>query len=222
MGDFMKNFFKSSLFSSIGLAILGILLIFQSELTIVSISYVIGAVLIIIGILAIFRYIKGLNEKSKTELDIVYGVVCAILGVIVIGNPQAIASIIPFVVGLIIVISSAAKLQYSLELKTNNNNLWKSTMIISIITMIFGVLLLFNPFKGVVFITKVIGILILSYSILDMISTMTIKNTVKQIHEAIEEHIVEAEIIEETDEEDLKKEDDKKKKKKVNKKKEGE
>ena len=42
MNNFMSKFFKTSVFSAIGLAILGILLVFESELTIVSISYVIG------------------------------------------------------------------------------------------------------------------------------------------------------------------------------------
>ena len=226
MKKIMNKIFKSSLFSSIGLAILGVLLIFQSELTIVSISYVIGAILVAIGALAIIRYIKGLNDNTKTELDIVYGIVCAVLGVIVIGNPQGIASIIPFVIGLIIIISSATKLQYSLELKKNGNDLWKSTMILSIITIVCGIMLIFNPFKGAVFITKVVGILILIYSILDIISTVTIRNTVKQIHEAIEEHINEAEIIEEDIEEEPKekKKNDKKKllKEKNNEKEDGE
>ncbi len=224
VGNFMKKFFKSSLISSVGLAILGILLIFQSELTIVSISYIIGAILIGIGALAIFKYIKGINDNMKTELDIVYGIVCAVLGVIVIGNPHGIASIIPFVIGLIIIISSATKLQYSIELKRNNNDLWKSTMIISIITIVCGILLIFNPFQGAVFITKVVGLLILLYSILDIISTVTIRNTVKQIHEAIEEHINEAEIVneevEDNNDEEVKtnKKTNKKKNKKKNKK----
>lgn len=205
MNKFMRKFFKSSLFSSIGLAILGILLVFQSEITIVSISYIIGAILIAIGVLAILNYIKNIKDNVKSDLNIVYGIVCAVLGIIVIDNPQGIASIIPFVTGLIIIISSASKLEYSIELKKNNNDLWKSTMILSIITIICGLLLIFNPFKGAVFITKVVGILILLYSILDTISTITIRNTVKQLHEAIEEHIVEAEIIEESNDDDSRK-----------------
>ena len=36
---------------------------------------------------------------------------------IVIKNPKVIASIIPFVIGFIIVVNSAIKLQYSLEMK---------------------------------------------------------------------------------------------------------
>ena len=220
MKNVMTKFFKTSLFSSIGLAILGLLLIFQAEITIVSLSYIIGAVLVGLGALGILNYTKNKEQSEKKEMDLVYGTVCIVLGLVVIGNPQGIASLIPFVIGLVIIISSATKLQYSIELKKQNNKLWKSTMILSIITMVCGILLIFNPFQGAILITKVIGILILIYALLDIISTITIKNTVNKLHKSIEEHIVEAEVIDETD--DLKSSEEKKDKKKKNKKEEEE
>ena len=200
MSDLMSKFFRSSILGSIGMAILGILLIFYSEVTIVSISYVVGAILIAIGVLAILKFIKAYNLSSRNELDIVYGIVSVVLGIVVITNPEAIASIIPIVVAIIIIISSATKLQYSLELKKSDNELWKSTMIISIITMLCGVLLIFNPCQGAIMFTRIVGILILIYAVLDISSTISIKRSVKQIHEAIEE-IVEAEVVEEKSQE---------------------
>lgn len=197
MGNFISKIFKSSILGSIGLIVLGMLLVFQSEATIISISYIIGGILVAIGALAILRFIKNTKEKGKRDLDIVYGIVTIILGIIVIRSPHAIASIIPFIIGFIIIINSATKLQYSFELKKNNNDLWKSTMILAFITTICGLILILNPFKGAEFITKIVGILILIYSILDIVSTITIKNTVNKIHNAIEENIVDAQIIEE-------------------------
>ena len=121
MGNFISKIFKSSILGSIGLIVLGMLLVFQSEATIISISYIIGGILVAIGALAILRFIKNAKEKGKRDLDIVYGIVTIILGIIVIRSPHAIASIIPFIIGFIIIINSATKLQYSFELKKNNN-----------------------------------------------------------------------------------------------------
>ncbi len=196
MNNFMSKFLKSSLFSSIGLVILGLLLFFQSEVTIVSISYVIGGLLVAVGALALINYSKNLSKNVKNELDIIYGIGMAVLGIIVISNPKAVASIIPFILGVLIIFSSAAKLQYSLELKKDQNILWKSTMILSLITLLCGVLLIFNPFRGAEFITKVVGILLFIYGILDITSTLRIKKTVKNIQKAIEQKIPEADVIE--------------------------
>ena len=211
MNKFMSNVFKSSILGSISMAILGILLIFYSAQTIITISYVIGAILIAIGVIAILKFINDYNAKTKNELDIVYGIVSVILGIIVISNPEGIASIIPFVVAVFIIISSATKLQYSLELKKDDNELWKSTMIISIITMLCGILLIFNPFKGAVMFIRVVGILILVYALLDLASTIAIRNSVRKLQNAIEE-VAEAEIVEDTKEEKEVKELDKPKK----------
>ena len=197
MENIMKKLFRSSIMMSFVLMILGVLLIFYSEATIISISYIIGAILIAIGVLAILKYIKKSNNLQKESLDIVYGIIAIILGIVVITHPTSIASFIPLVIGIGIIINSATKLQYAIELRKKGNKIWKSTMIISIISTICGVILLFNPFKGAVILTKIIGVLILLYSILDIVSTLSIRKNVVRIHSAIEESITDAEIIEE-------------------------
>ncbi len=197
MESLMKKFFRSSLITSIFLIVLGFLLIFQSDAIIYSISYVIGGILVAIGVLAIIKFIQNTNNAQKSELDIVYGIVSVILGIIVIKNPTAIASIIPIILGISIIISSATKLQYAFELKANGNSLWKTTMVISIISTLCGIVLLFNPFKAISSFTKVVGIFIVIYSMLDMISTFTIKRNVKMFQKSLEEGITEAIVINE-------------------------
>ena len=195
METLMKKFFRSSLISSITLLIIGILLILQSEITIITISYIIGTLLIALGAIAIIKFIKNINNIAREDLDIVYGTVTIILGVIVIYNAEAIASIIPIIIGIGIVISSATKLQYAIELKDNLNGQWKTTLIFSIVSAICGVVLICNPFKGAVIIMQIIGGVIVAYSILDIISTITIKKNVSAIHQAIDGTINDAEVV---------------------------
>lgn len=211
----IKSFIlKSSIINSILLLIFGLLLILQSEATIVTISYIIGGILVALGAIEILKFIKNINGVEKGSIDIVYGIVCVVMGIIVIKSPQAIASIIPFIIGIIIIINSATKLQYSLELRKNENDLWLSTLILSIVMTICGVVLVFNPFKGAVFITRIVGAFILVYSVLDLISTLVIKNTYTKIKNTLEENIKDAEIIEEEPKTDPKKKKNKKEKKK--------
>ena len=210
MNNFFSKIIRSSLISSVGLAILGVLLIFESEATIVSISYIIGGVLVAMGILGSMKYFYS---ETKNFMDMVYGIITVILGIIVITNPQAIASIIPFIMGILIIISSVTKLQYAHTLNKHQNTLWKSTLILSIITLIFGLVLVFNPFRGAVFFTRLVGGILLVYGILDVISTMTIRNTFKEIHKALEENIEEANVIEEADIIETEEKEEKKKKK---------
>ena len=197
MEKLMKKFFRSSLITSLFLIALGLLLIFQSDAVIYSISYIIGGILIALGVLGIIKFVQGTNKEQQTELDIVYGIVSVILGIVVIKNPQAIASIIPTILGISIVINSATKLQYAFELKANGNNLWKSTLVISIISTLCGIVLIFNPFKALTSFTKIVGIFIVIYAVLDMISTFTIKRNVKIFQKTMKEEITEAVVVKE-------------------------
>ena len=86
-------------------------------------------------------------------------------------------------------------------------------MILSLVSTLCGVLVVFTPFKGAAFITKLIGILILVYAMLDIVSTITIKNTVKKIKNAINSGIEEAKIIEVEEKEELPSTEKKKKEK---------
>ncbi len=63
--------------------------------------------------------------------------------------------------------------------------------------VICGVLLVFNPFKGAVFLTRVVGIFILVYAILDLVSTFVIKNTLDNIQKELKANIPDAKVIEE-------------------------
>ena len=210
MNKLMKKFFTSSLITSTLLILLGGLLIFQSELTLISISFIIGGILVGLGILALFRFIINFRNNKFNELYVVYGMVTIILGILVISNPKALVSIIPFVLGICIVISSSAKLQYAFELKKNENRLWIMTMVVALLSTICGVVLIFNPFKGANMIMQIIGIFIVIYAVLDIISTITIKRNIASIQSAIESNIKDAVVIEETDENDSNNIDDKK------------
>ena len=110
----MKKIFskltKSSIISSVALIAFAILLIVQSEATIMAVSYVIGGILIAIGVLAELQFIKNIKE-NPASMEIVYGIVCVILGIIVITNPQAIASVIPLVIGFIIIIRKSSHIK---------------------------------------------------------------------------------------------------------------
>ena len=175
MEKVLKAFYKSSLITSFILLVLGILLIFESEATIISISYIIGGCLIAAGLTAIINFFRTKMKDSFSELNIVYGVVTATAGLLIIMNPQVIGSFIPIVIGIGIIINSAMKLQYAFELKNIHNKMWKTTMLISIISTLCGIILLFNPFAGAVILTKIIGGFIITYAILDIFSTYTIK-----------------------------------------------
>jgi len=218
MQKLMKSFYKSSLLTSGILLLIGLLLLFKSTDTIIALSYIIGCVLMVLGIVAIINFFRESSINAFNDLNIVYGIVTIILGTLIITNPTAIATFIPFVVGLII--SSSIKLAYSIELKNDNDILWQPTLIMAAIGAGCGILILFNPFKTSLMVFKIIGIFILIYAILDIISIFQIKKTFKANEKnsttKIENQVIDAEVITEEEEKNINTPKKRRKRKKKN------
>ena len=175
MDKLLKRIFTSSIITSIILLIIGILLIVASEITLLSISYIIGATILSLGVLAVVRYFMALKgNKAGYELNIVYGVITSFVGSCIIMYPKSIASIIPIIIGIGILINSSIKLEYAFLLKRHKSDIWRSTMLMAAISLLCGILLIFNPFKSAVFITRLIGAFIVVYAVLDIIGTIRI------------------------------------------------
>ena len=141
------------------------------------ISYIFGGLIIAIGVLAIVRFISNNHSDISNQLNIIYGIICIISGIFFIEKPEIIGSIIPVVMGIGIIISSSLKIQQSFNLKSLNSSYFFWSFVTALLSLICGVILLFNPFKGAVIITKVIGIFLVIYAILDICNTIVLKKS---------------------------------------------
>ena len=62
---------------------------------------------------------------------------------------------------------------------------------------------MFNPFTGAVLLTRIVGVIILVYALLDIISSLIIRKNVIKIQKALDEPTTnEAEVVEEKDKEE--------------------
>lgn len=194
--DFIKKKFKSmyrtSVIFSIILCLIGIFLLSKPEVTLHAISYVIGILLIVWGIIPIITFITNKEKESYLEFSFICGVFSCLFGIIIMINPNIIGSIIPFLIGTWMIINGIIKLSYSITLNKESNA--TISIMISIIILICGLLLIFNPFGGAVVLTKLIGVFTIIYSLLDLIECFTLKRTVKKFNKDIKKNdkIIEA------------------------------
>lgn len=173
----VKKTIWPSLISSGVILVLGLLLFFKSSVTLMGISYIFGGLIIAVGVLAIVRFISNNHSDISNQLNIVYGIICIISGIFFIEKPEIIGSIIPVVMGIGIIISSSLKIQQSFNLKSLNSSYFFWSFVTALLSLICGIVLLFNPFKGAVIITKVIGIFLVMYAILDICNTIVLKKS---------------------------------------------
>ena len=173
----IKKVIWPSLLSSIFLLLLGLLLLFKSSETLVGISYLVGGVLIALGVIAIINFLRNKSRDIFIELNIVYGIVSIVSGIFLVTVPEFIGSIIPIVVGISVIISSSFKVQQALVLKNLGNKYFLPSLIMAIICLVCGVVILFNSFKSAVVVTGIIGIFIIIYAILDIVNSFILRKS---------------------------------------------
>lgn len=189
MVESFRKMFRMSMLTSVFFIIIGLFLILKPETTITTISYIFGAIILVTGVIFLIKYFSSKNQLGIFSGDLIYGVMSTIIGLILILNPTALAKVIPFILGIWIVISSVTKIQYSLHLKAYNNKAWISTMVIAAITFIWGLLLLFDPFEGAMVMTQIIGMFILVYAVLDLVEVMIIRKNLSDLKKEVVELI---------------------------------
>lgn len=195
--DFNK-IFTTSILTSVVFIALGIFLLTKPDTTIKIISYTIGIIIILLGAISFGKYFSG--KKDGIDFSVIYGVLSMVMGLIIILNPTALATLIPFVLGFWMIINSIIKIQYSLDLKNYDNNAWIPTLVIALLTLVWGLILVFNPFGGAMAITQMIGIFIIIYSILDIVESSILHKNIKDMGKNIKKEIKHAKkIIEEED-----------------------
>lgn len=177
----IKKMCNTSLFISMLFIVVGLFLFIKPDTTISIISYIIGSALLLNGFHSIYKYFSNELIGNVFNFDLSYGVLLIIAGVFLIVKPNALATLFPIILGIWIIINSVTKFQYSLVLKRAKNEDWGYTTLISVLTLMWGIVLLYNPFKGALMITQTIGVFIIVYAVLDIIDNFIIRKNINDI-----------------------------------------
>lgn len=165
----LENFLKKSSWTDIVVSIIfilfGILLIARPNEIMSIISFVLGGIVIIMGILKIIDYMSG--DRNNNYL-LAMAIVAIIAGIIIMFCSDIILSIFRILIAIWIIYSGIMNLQTSIVWKEFKSRLWLLSIILSIITIVAGVYVLINTGA----ILQTVGIIILGYGIINIIENV--------------------------------------------------
>jgi len=181
----IRKLFGVSFVTSIGFLILGLFLVFRTEGTINLIASLIGFILLMNGGISLLKYFRNTENRSYS-VELIYGIVAIIAGFILILNPSAVVSIFPFVLGVYFLATGIMKIKYALDIRSYGKSNPIFMFILAILTVIFGIVFIVNPFGGAVAITQIIGVFLIVYSCLDIINYLCLRKDMKTIEKILE------------------------------------
>ena len=177
MKEKLNKFFVSSIILSIIMFIIGMILIIYPEVSFLTITYILAVMLIVNGIYFIFDKETSILFSSFLTL----GVLEVVLGIIMLRNPDIVKTLFPIVVGIVMITKSSLDLRLSLLLNENGYKNWLILFILSILSIVCGIVVIANPTIGRVAITSYIGFIIAFYSLSALVDTFIFKKNIKDI-----------------------------------------
>lgn len=183
----LKKIYRMSIFSSILLFLFGLVLIFNAEGFIKSISTIIGIVLLLVGIFPVVDYFRYRKEGLLAGISLISGIFSIVCGLMFMLNDNMLMILVPVFIGVWMVINGINKLQLAFDIRDREEKSWVVTFVFSIIIMICGAYFIINPINGAQFVTQTLGIIICIYSVLDIIDCILIKVKIKETVKEIKE-----------------------------------
>lgn len=150
----------------------GLALIIWPEQARQIICYALGFLLVAFGAASIIAYFARKVLLTGTQFGLAIGVLSVLLGAFLLLRSDLVVTALAAIIGIAVILDSVARLQIALNLKRAVGAQFLPMLICSLITLLFGAVLLFSPFKAINVANIIAGVALLIDGLLTLWSTI--------------------------------------------------
>lgn len=148
MERILKRIKTNVLVSSLLDIVIGAVLVIWPDMSLRVACITIGAVLFAGGLIKLVSYFFHRDDSLFSYINLVFGIIILLLGGWIMLQPGQILKMVPILVGIIIVIHGIQDLQQVISLRKGQYDKWWVALILGLLTVGFGILLIWNPFTA--------------------------------------------------------------------------
>lgn len=145
--------------------LIGVVLLVRPEESLKLVSLLSGVTVIALGISALVSYFA----KYKSIVLATLGTLTIIAGIVICVKYKAIVSAIVFIFGLFILFSGVVDFFASIASKRNLLSGWIVSLVLALVSIIIGIVIVVNPFGSVVALTRILGVGLIVYAVMDIV-----------------------------------------------------
>lgn len=167
----LKEMKWNMILSAVLYMMLGLILILFPATTARMICYMIAGIAIVIGLVNLVVYFTRNITKNYYRNDFVMGLLMIILGIFVIYKVDLLIALVPFIIGLCIVVSGLFKFQGALDMQRMGGNA-ALILALAVVNVVIGVLMVINPFDSALLLYRLLGVGLLFSGLTDLASNL--------------------------------------------------
>ena len=181
----MKQLKWSIIVMAIAYIVLGVVLIMYPSQVQKLISYILAFALIAMGIVNLIQYTRLDTNQIVNSYDLVLGFSTMIGGILIIINVERFEQLVLIVMGFMILVSGVMKLQSSVNLMRLRSTSWQVPFAMVMICIVYGIIMLINPFGAGGFFFAMMGIGFILSGITDIIVSVMFSVRLKKVTDLI-------------------------------------
>ena len=152
--------------------IIGIIDLVNPEKMLNIIAYALGISAIICGLVFIIVYVARDVKYNLNNNDFLSGLIAVVVGIVILIKWQQFMELLPIVLGVLIIVSGCIKLQDAIDLKKLDHPAFLMMLIVAIVFIIFGSILVANPFKSEIILMRIIGVSLIIAGMTDLFTSV--------------------------------------------------
>ena len=164
---------------SVMFLLLGIYLVVNPETSLIMICRILGAAMAVFGVMKIVLYFIREVEGVDIRFDFAVGLFCIILGVLM---------------------DSVFKLQVAVDSRRMGAHSWWVTLVCTVVCLVLGILLVFNPFDGKQVLTIMMGVSLIVDGVQNLCTVVYAAVFVKDVKNAVHDFVDDVTAVETTGE----------------------
>lgn len=180
MFEYIRKYEKNSIMINILMIVVSLLLIINPVGVLNIVMIVFGIGVLADGLFHMASYFGTEKEFRMFSGDLFEGIIATIAGIFILINKPLLIAILPFVIGIWVMIRSLMKLQVAFNLKSAESSNWIWVLVSAIISLLLGILIVMNPFDTALTVTVLAGIILLISAMIDLAESIIILVTLKK------------------------------------------
>ena len=165
---------------ALAFVVIGVIFILYPTEVQTTACYMIAALLLILGVISLINYLRKDISGIIYRSDLVVGLSAILGGILVIIKLEQLTDLVLVVLGFLVTISGILKMQNSVDMLRLGNGTWHVAFAMAIANIIFGIILLINPFSEEI--QKIlIGIALIYSGVTDLYVTIAISKKLAEM-----------------------------------------
>lgn len=173
----LKKLLNSFIIAFVAEAAIGLLLLINPSIFTNTISYVLGGVILAVGMLNLISYFNS----DKVSSSITKAVFFCAAGIFIITKPDFIFKILALVFGIYLLADGITSIKSSLIIRKIDPGSWVPPMVVAVLTTVLGLIITLNPFVSVETALKILGAALVISGVLSIYNGAVTKRKIKQI-----------------------------------------